>query len=128
MASNMKQRNVGQQNMVLRDSIRQTAQRAVQKDWLRLLLATRDLSNETGILVSLTEIPEPGGNLLTGVWLTADQQFWQFRAKVSLAANELLCIEQLDDVTSSIATSAQTPGTGKSFGCLALEVLREAYS
>ena len=124
----MKQLNVGQQNMVLKGSIRQTAQRAVQKDWLRLLLATRDLSNETGILVSLTEIPEPGGNLLTGVWLTADQQFWQFRAKVSLAANELLCIEQLDDVTSSIATSAQTPGTGKSFGCLALEVLREAHS
>lgn len=124
----MKQRNVGQQNMVLKGSIQQTAQCAGQKHWLRLLLATRGLSNETGILVSLTEIPEPGGNLLTGMWLTADQQFWQFRAKVSLAANELLCIEQLDDVTSSIATSAQTPGTGKSFGCLALEVLREAHS
>ena len=61
-----------------------------------------------------------------GLWLTESQQFWEFAVVVSSGAHAKATVERYENVTPSVVISAHQPGTGKSFGFLALEVLNEA--
>jgi len=58
-------------------------------------------------------------------WLTADGEFWEFEAFVSWEDGSLIELARVENVTASTSISAHERGTGKSFGLLAIEVLRE---
>lgn len=63
---------------------------------------------------------------MSGVWLTDEGEFFEFEAMLSRSEGVLLAIEQFENVTSTIPTTAHQPGTGASFGYLARQVLQEA--
>ena len=62
---------------------------------------------------------------MSGVWLTDEGEFFEFEAMLSRSEGALLAIEQFENVTSTIPTTAHQPGTGASFGYLARQVLQE---
>lgn len=94
--------------------------------WLGGVISSRGLNPKAGVLVRLSEIPEQEGNLFSGVWLTRSQEFWEFAVVVSRNTNVVLEVERFENATPSVAVSEHQPGTGKSFGFLALEVLNHA--
>jgi len=78
------------------------------------------------LLVAFSSVPDQGGgDWVSGTWLTDTRRFWKFEAVVPTRAGEQVEIERLVDVTDSVLVSAHVPGTGKSFGSLALEVLNQ---
>lgn len=122
-------RNVQEQNADTKARIRAVA--ASFKDsplnftWLIELLQAQSIPLERGMLVSLAHVPEQSGEQYLGTWLTLEGRFFQFSVLVSRTDAELE-IEEWQDVTARTTVNAHLPGTGKSFGFLALEVLRES--
>ena len=60
---------------------------------------------------------------MKGTWLTNERRFWEFEAVVPRQKGESVEIERLEEMTDSVEVSAHVPGTAKTFGYLALEVL-----
>jgi len=118
-------RSVQEQNRDTLDSIRQTAQsfrsdpRAYQ--WLLDTLVAHSQSPEGGILVRLRQVPDQLGEVCDGLWLTDDQQFFRFSVLLPRARGERMIIEDWREVTEETEINAHKPGTGKTFGHLALE-------
>jgi hypothetical protein len=121
------QLNVQQQNASAKAKIQRTVAafqcRSPFLAWLPAVLASHGLSPEAGALVRLSEIPEQEGNLFSGVWLTQSREFWEFEVVVSRSTGAVVAVERFENTTPSVTVSAHQPDTGKSFGCLALEVL-----
>ena len=92
--------------------------------WLIEVLHAKAMSPLHGILVEVSQVSEQDGDLYSGLWLTDQGKFFRFSALIP-RNNAELHLEQWRDETAGIAVSAHQPGTGKSFGLLALEVLRE---
>ena len=126
-----KLRDVEQQNAETKAKIRRAMElfhsHASLKSWLKPALDDKGTLTSTGILVALSELPDQGGNLFQGTWLTSDKQFWKFALLVSRESSAVVEIELLENVTTSTVVSAHVPGTGKSFGHLAIEVLEESH-
>ncbi|HVK31684.1 MAG TPA: hypothetical protein VM845_04165 [Burkholderiaceae bacterium] len=124
------QRSVGQQNAETLAEIRRTASDFASSgagtQWLHGLLQSHGLSSREGVLVKLAVLPEQGGNLYKGVWLSVAEQFWEFTVQVPYGSQSFAQAESFENITHSVAVSAHMPGTGKSFGHLAQQVLREA--
>jgi hypothetical protein len=57
------------------------------------------------------------------MWLTREREFWEFAIVVSRESAAVLEIEHFRNVTQSTVVSAHVPGTGKSFGYLALQAI-----
>ena len=92
--------------------------------WLIDILEANSESFQRGVLVSLKRTPDPSGNVCEGVWVSADRRFLEF--SVSLPFDDGPPeLEFWNDVTEDVIVSAHQPGTGKSFGFLALEILDE---
>jgi len=125
-----KQRDVEQQNAEAKAKILRAMEafdsRSGLKSWLRPALENEGVLTGAGILVALSELPDQGGDLFQGIWLTAERQFWSFAILVSRESNPVVEIERLENVTTSTIISAHVPGTGRSFGHLAIEVLEES--
>jgi hypothetical protein len=120
--------NTGQQNALITEEIRravalfQKADRRVS--WLEAALQSRLGTSEGGLLVAFRAVPDQGGgDWVSGTWLTSTKRFWEFEAVVPKYDDEQVDLERLEDVTDRILVSAHVPGTGKSFGFLALDVL-----
>jgi hypothetical protein len=76
--------------------------------------------------VSLACELEQFGDICRGLWLTREREFFEF--SVLLQRNDAeVELEEWRDVTDETIVNAHQPGTGKSFGLLALEVLGETY-
>jgi len=122
-------RNVQEQNEDTRTRIRATSssfeEQPLRFSWLIELLQARLISPRDGILIELSHVPEQGGELYEGLWLTRQERFFQFSVLVPRTGGEP-DVELWRDTTSEITVAACQPGTGKSLGLLALEVLREA--
>lgn len=123
-----KQQNVEQQNADLQAKILRTAKMfEAPPKWLDTLLRTHRLEPAEGLLVKLSEYPEQGGgSWLRGIWLSGQLTFWEFEVVVSGLYGELRNLESFKNATTDIKFERGQPGTGKSFGYLALEVLRSA--
>jgi hypothetical protein len=125
-----KPRDVGQQNAEAKAKILRAMgafdSQSGLKTWLRPALENEGVLMGAGILVALSELPDQGGNLFQGIWLTPEKQFWSFSILVSRESNAVVEIERLENITTSTAISAHVPGTGRSFGHLAIEVLEES--
>jgi hypothetical protein len=123
------QQSVAQQNAKTTAEVRHTAElfaaRPKTLAWVGALLESHGLHVNSGILVRMFETPEQDGNLVGGVWLTNAQEFWEFRAVVSRANGELLYVETFENITASVAVNKHVPGTGQSFGYIAIEVNSE---
>jgi hypothetical protein len=123
-----RQRNVKQQNALTTEDILKAAALFRESDrqvaWLSAALRSRGEAASSGLLVAFRTVPDQGGgDWVKGIWLTSDRRFWEFEAVVPRQDGEAVVIERLEDATSVIQVSAHVPGTGKTFGHLALDVL-----
>lgn len=112
------------------DVARSFADRPERFEWLRAMLATRGYDAGAGMLVELRSVPDQGCWVHYGMWLTNSGAFLKFVADEAFASQLLegsgrLEHFELEDVSDQIPTSAHLPGTGKSFGWLALEAMRQ---
>ncbi|MFH7041754.1 hypothetical protein ABT392_05480 [Paucibacter sp. JuS9] len=125
------QRSVQQQNASVEAGIRAAAEKFSQGAagfaWLHAILRANRMDADSGLLVRLTEIPDQGGQLVAGLWLTSARRFIEFQVSLSRESGELQEVERFLDVTSSMAVESGQRGTGQSFGFLALKVLAEAH-
>jgi hypothetical protein len=94
--------------------------------WLHPALESRGINPLHGILVALKTVPEQEGEYLKGVWLSKAEEFWQFEAMVPRAGGAGR-LGRLENVAASVTVSPHDAGTGKSFGHLALQALRERH-
>lgn len=117
--------NVQQQNAALRAEILAAARRGLRGEprWLSPLLSISGLDAAKGIVAKLETVPEQGGTYVSGIWVTPEHEFFRFEAFEG--ENSAPDPEPLEDITSSVVVSNHLPGTGKSFGALAIEVLNE---
>lgn len=112
------------------DTARSFAAQPEQFEWLRALLASRGLGTRDGILIELRSVPDQDCWVHYGTWLKASGIFLKFVAdeafgKRPLEGSGILQDSNVTDVTEQTATAKHVPGTGASFGWLALDVLRE---
>jgi hypothetical protein len=125
------QRSVSRQNAETLAEIRRTAEDFATGTavalWLHGVLQSHGLNAQEGILVRLNPLPEQGGTLYKGLWLSKGQEFWEFSVLVPTGSKRFAEVESFVNVTQAVAVSAHVPGTGKSFGYLAHEILREAH-
>jgi hypothetical protein len=121
--------NVQQQNRTSRLEIATTAQtfrsNPLQFPWLMVELQRRDLDLAKGILALVQTVPEQSGNLMSGIWLTPQRQFYRFEILVSRTPGASDIVEAWEDVTVTTEVNAHQRGTGHTFGWLAIEVLNE---
>jgi hypothetical protein len=92
--------------------------------WLIDILQLISESPERGILISFKQTSDQDNNICEGVWLSANRRFLEFNVLLP-RDGEPPEIEFWNDVTDDIIVNAHQPGTGKSFGFLALELLDE---
>lgn len=123
-------RDVQQQNAVSRAEITRVA-RLFRDDmhfsypWLLAELQSRSLDPTKGILAKIEHIPEQAGEYASGYWLSASARFFRFEILIPRAPGVSTEVELWRDDTDRVVVNAHQTGTGKSFGWLALEVLRE---
>jgi hypothetical protein len=121
-------RNVQQQNAVTREEITRCAMACRDPftyPWLHVELQNRGLDPLAGILADLTTIPEQYGEFVEGIWLTSEPRFFRFTALISRHPTVSAEIETWEDITDATQINEHCPGTGKSFGWLAIDVFRE---
>ncbi len=99
-------------------------------EWLRAMLTARGYDVGAGILVKLRSVPDQGCWVHYGMWLTNSGVFLKFVADEAFGSRPLegsgrLEHVELEDVSEQVSTSEYLPGTGKSFGWLALDTLRQ---
>ena len=121
----MKYKNVQQQNLftflkmkIVADNFRKQPH---SYPWLLDILAKKDIDVNTGILVSVSSIPEQYGNQWFAIWLTYDKRFFDIDIMADYKTHQLLEIDELCETFPEI--SAHCKGTGKSSAYLALELL-----
>ena len=123
-------RNVQEQNQATRDEIakhsRAFRSQPMDFPWLLSELHERGLDPLSGILAELSEIPEQGGQYISGHWLSDDRRFYHFAGTLTRGTRAQFQMEQWEHVSPEV--SAHEPGTGKTFAYLALEVLEELRS
>lgn len=121
------QRSVAQQNEATLAKIQRVAAFLSSGNafvsWLPDLLGQQGLNCSDGLLVALDSVTEQEGEQFFGTWLTRDRAFWEFAIVVSRESAAVLEIEYFRNVTRSTVVSAHVPGTGKSFGHLALQAI-----
>jgi hypothetical protein len=98
--------------------------------WLEALLAHHSLDTSEGILVELRSVPDQGCWVHYGVWLTTSRTFLRFVAdepygKRILEGSGLLEHFEIEDITAKTSVAGHVPGTGRSFGWLALNALAQ---
>lgn len=124
--SKIKNKNVQQQNQLTFLEIRRTAkafkQNSLSYPWLIEVLSTKHLDINDGILIEYYEIPEQNDLNCMVTWLTKDQRFYSIKVIANYKSHELIDIEEFKEFHPEI--TAHNKGTGKSFGYLALNVLR----
>lgn len=112
------------------DTARSFAAQPERFEWLRALLAGRGMDPDAGILVELRSVPDQGCWVHYGMWLTASGTFLKFVADEAfgerpLDGSGLLEYSNVEDVTGQTAIAKHVPGTGTSFGWLAMDALRQ---
>ncbi len=124
-----RQLNVQQQNALIRQGIVEAASyfagHRVEMAWLEAVLRAHGLDPDAGMLASLYTNPEQGGHWCRCVWLTRERRFWESVVVLAYRTGELVEVEEFKDITASTPVQQHTPGTGASFGWLALQVLEE---
>lgn len=123
-----RQFNVQEQNALRKHSILNTALafQANKEPWINTALKLHHLNPDAGILVeSSSVICGTGIEIATALWFTTAHIFYELEAIITVHTYELVELERFTNVTTQIPINCHEKGTGKSLGCLALEVLIE---
>ena len=118
-------RNVQQQNEQVRGEIVRAANSQIP--WLPQILLKHQLDPKSGILVALAQVPDQEGEWFSGLWLSTSEQFWRFEVVIARETNAILAIEQFANVSPETPISFHQPGTGKTFGAIAIETLERHF-
>lgn len=125
------QRNVQQQNESTKAEVRHAAEAfrrgARRLAWLGDYLQSQGIDPESGVLTRLTTTPDQAGDLVGGIWVTKKYKFWEFDALLDRYSRRLIKVEKFENVTGLMTIDGHLKGIGKSFGCLAVEVLHETF-
>jgi hypothetical protein len=122
---------VQEQNAATRQEIADLARRFRSQPFdfpsVVIELTARKINVLSGILAKLEVVPEQQGDFLSGYWLAADRTFNYF--ELQLNRNDPASIEvEVWEAQPQLQGSAHERGIGKSFACLALEVLDDMNS
>lgn len=124
-----RRRNVQQQNhdtwMAIRDRAISYRTNPQHNAWLKDVLIAHGLSSDEGILVSLRDFMDQLGMCYAGLWLSSDRRFFRFSVLFPRQSDQPMVIEDWRETTDEFPVNAHQPGTGKSFGFLAVKVLDE---
>ncbi len=91
------------------------------------MLLEHQLDPKSGVLVQFAQVTEQDGEWFSGLWLNASKQFWCFEVLIARTANAVPEIERFENVTHETPVLIHVPGTGKSFGAIAIEVLESRF-
>lgn len=91
---------------------------------LHTALSSRGIDTERSIYLCY-EQDFPGINTNEGIVLTPDRKFYRFDMDLNPERSELVQLYGLQDITWCTEINPNRPGTGASWGYLALEVLVE---
>lgn len=125
-----RQLNVQEQNALGRNDMKQCALAYRQANkfriWVRFALQSGGLNPDDGVLLFSTTVP-CGGNkeYVRAYWLTSDKRFYEIEATTVLGSLMFVSLDSLEDVTDRTTIDPHLRGKGKSFGCLAIEVLED---
>jgi hypothetical protein len=126
--SKMKYKNVQQQNLLTFLKMKKAAddfrKQPNSYPWLLDILTQKDIDVNSGIIVSVSSIPEQYGNQWFATWLTYEKRFFKIEIMADYKTHQLLEIDGFIEDFPEI--SAHCKGTGKSPTYLALELL-ESY-
>jgi hypothetical protein len=119
-------RSVQHQNLETREKIVRIA-REFRRDPSQFpgvihALHAHSLNESKGILVECKDFFDQDGHVYEGCWLTGDREFFRFAVLVPFNRADPPVIEHWREVTPEVVVNAHVPGTGKSFGWLALDV------
>lgn len=126
----MKQRNVQQQNLVVEEAIRRSANYWRTKQLPPALVAVaadRGVDCATSIFLDL-DIDYPGMPSLSGLLLTDAGRFIEFEIDTDASHTKVESVDLWDDVTDQQNLSSHNRGTGVGRGALAIKVLHELNS
>jgi hypothetical protein len=90
-------------------------------------LHSRSLDPGQGILVECKDFFDQTGHCYQGCWLTHDREFFRFSVLIPFDRADPPVVEEWREVTNQTEISPNLPGAGKSFGWLALDVLRNEF-
>lgn len=94
---------------------------------LMQLLASKNIDMHTSILIEYDQ-DFPGGNTDEGIILTEEGKFFEFGVNLDLDRTRLITLELWEEVSHRYKINGgetEKKGVSKTFGFLALEVLRE---
>ncbi|WP_144392103.1 hypothetical protein [Pleionea sediminis] len=125
-----RQKNVQEQNALKKHYMRELAidfrESPEEYIWLRNVLTQNSLDVNQGILISLSGCLEQGPvEECSAVWISSDSRFYELIVILKYGTQEIDEIESVTEITDSIEINAHQRGTGKSFGQLAIELIRE---
>jgi hypothetical protein len=86
-------------------------------------LHAHSLDPRKGILIECKDFFDQHGRCYEGCWLTRDREFFRFSVLVPFDGIDPPVVEEWREVTAETDINQHVPGTGKSFGWLALDVL-----
>ncbi|HAS44009.1 MAG TPA: hypothetical protein DCS93_26260 [Microscillaceae bacterium] len=122
-----RQFNVQEQVARKKQGIKRFAQYWRQHDLpapLMQLLASKNIDINTSILIEYDQ-DYPGRNTDEGIILTEEGKFFEFEADLDPDRTRLITLELWEDVSHRYEINGRKKGIGKTFGFLALEVLKE---
>jgi len=126
----MRQKNVQQQNLVIEEAIRCSANYWRTKPLPQALVAVateRGVDCGTSIFLEL-DVDYPGMPSLSGVLLTIAGRFIEFEIDTDAFHVKVESVDLWDDVTDRQNLNLHNRGTGVGRGALAMRVLRELNS
>jgi hypothetical protein len=119
----IRNKNVAQQNELAYLEMKQCMESLTAYPWISFVLEKHELSTDTGILISLSCVPDQAGMLWYGTWLSNSKKFYDFEVLTSTDSKKIIEIEGWKEVSPDI--SANKKGIGKTQACIALELLLE---
>ncbi|OJJ18320.1 hypothetical protein BKI52_26235 [marine bacterium AO1-C] len=122
-----RQFNVQEQSLSKKQNINNFAQYWRQHELpapLMQLFASKNIDMNTSILIEYDQ-DFPGGHTDEGIILTEGGKFYEFWADLDPDRTQLITLELWEEVTKRYEINEHKKGIGKTFGFLALEVLKE---
>lgn len=99
----VRNKNVAQQNELTYLEMKQCMESLTDHSWIASVLEKQEESVNEGILISLSDVPDQGGMLWYGTWLSKSQRFYEFEAPTSEDSAALIHIEYWQEVNPDIA-------------------------
>jgi len=119
----IRNKNVAQQNELTYLEMKKCAASLNEMRWLPEVLSNHGNDKDSGILISLSDVPEQEGTLWYGSWLAASKVFYEFEVLTNRESTNIIEVESWKEVSPEV--SGHKKGIGKTPAYIALELLSE---